>query len=136
MKTPKEPGRERIISRIDPLPDSFWIDMGSQCIRGNCKHLFLSDRGNVDVSDLSDNNDECEFTQSGVSFGLPPHNEISTGTANACTPVSVASSSLEGAARILSSQGNGRNVLESVPKKTASERAVRPPRDKKFIFYF
>ena len=53
-----------------------------------------------------------------MSFGLPPkssHNEIPTGAANACTPVSVASSSLEGAAGVLPSQGDGRNVPESVP---------------------
>ena len=39
--------------------------MSLQCIRKNCKYLFLLDRGNDDVSDLSDNNDEGEFTQSG-----------------------------------------------------------------------
>ena len=45
--------------------------MGSQCIHKNRKHLFLLDRSNDDMSDLSNNNDEGEFMQSGVSFGLP-----------------------------------------------------------------
>ena len=112
--------------------------MSSQCIRRNCKHLFLLDSSNDDMSDLSDNNDEGEFTRSGVSFGLPPnasHNEIPADAANACVPVSVASSSLESAARVLSSQGDGRNVPESVPTRTASGRVVNPLRDKEFIYF-
>ena len=138
VKTPKKPGREGVVSRLDPLPDSFWIDMGSQCVRRNRKHLFLLNRGNDDMSDLSDNNDEGEFTQSGVSFGLPPnasHDEIPADAANACIPVSVASSSLEGAARVLSSQGNGQHVPENVPTRTASGRIVKPLRDKEFIYF-
>ena len=89
------------------------------------------------MSDLSDNN-EGEFTQSGASFGLPPnasHNEIPADAANAYTPVSVVSSSLEDAARVLSSQGDGRNVPENVPKRTASGRAVKPPRVKTYIYF-
>ena len=90
MITPRKPGREGVIFHLDPLPDSFWIEMGSKCIHRNRKHLFLLDRGNEDVSDLSDNDDEGEFTQGGVSIGLPPkfsHKEIPTGAANACTSV-------------------------------------------------